>query len=461
MNNQPTQGRVPPHSAEAEEQLLAACLLGGPDVVARCINAGLLPSAFYVPANRLIFAHLLNMLSAGKEIATHVLAEEMKITRELEEIGGYSYLLRVSDRVPTTAGATYFLAKVVELAALRETISIATSLVENCYAYTGEGIAETLSPATSQLLSISAGMAIDAEKEWDEVIDEAEQDLRTMIESKGENARREIPFPWQRMNQVFKPMERGQLVIVAARPSVGKSSLARPMLKAATDAGHRAYYVTLEVNPRRVPMQIAASMAGVGIRQAAHAHPAEQKELLDALRSLKGRGVIISSKDRSIARIEARARALHAKGQLDILFIDHGGYVEDLYRAKSGEKVGACGLLTKTLKRIASDLQIVVVLLWQLNRGSAQQGNREPNLTDLKDSGSLEEDADKVLLIHRPDCDPLNGNAPQSESMSPEELPRYYQNVIQAKGRDDGTCLLSFYLHRSTATFHLAAEWSH
>lgn len=451
-------GRVPPHSVEAEQQLLSACLLDGTDIVARCINAGVEPSSFYVPANRVIFERLLDMMSAGKEIASHVLAEELKTTKQLDEIGGYSYLTRVSGRVPTTAGAAYFITKVIELAALRETVRIATGLVEACYNYTGDGIADTIGPATSRLLSLAAGSMEDQEKGWDAVIEEAEADLRTMLETKGTNPNREIPFPWPRMNDLFGPMQRGQLVVISARASVGKSSLARPILKGAADLGHRAYYVTLEVNPRRVPLQIASSVAGVGLRDLGHAHAATQRELVDALRNLKGRGITISSKDRTVARLEARARALHAKGQLDIMFVDHGGLVEDVYKAKAGEKIGACGLLTKTLKRLATDLNIVVVLLWQLNRSSVQQGNREPNLTDLKDSGSLEEDADKVILIHRPDVDPLRCNTAQSESMSTADLPRYYQNVIQAKGRDDGTALLSFYLHRQTATFALTTS---
>lgn len=453
--------RVPPHSIEAEEQLLSACLIDGPDVVARCINAGVTPGSFHIRANRLIFTTLLDMISEGKEVSMNVLAEELKTARNFNEIGGYAYLSEISHRVPTTAGAAYFIAKVAELAALREAIRVATSLVESCYCYTGDGIAETIAPVTSRLLALTAGAIEEQEKAWDAVVAEAESDLTAMIEDHGRNARREIPFPWRRMNELFGPMQRGQLVVLAARASVGKSSLARPMMKAATDAGHRCFFITLEVNPRRVALQIASSIAGVGLREVAGAHPADRRDLTEALRSLKGRGITISLRDRSIARIEARARALHAKGALDILFIDHGGLVEDIYKqAKAGDKVGACGLLTKTLKRLATELNIVVVLLWQLNRASVQQGNREPNLTDLKDSGSLEEDADKVLLIHRPDVDPLSGST-QSESMSTADLPHYFQNVIQAKGRDDGTAFMSFYLRRATASFMPTTSGSH
>jgi replicative DNA helicase len=250
-------------------------------------------------------------------------------------------------------------------------------------------------------------------------------------------------------------MEKGQLVIIAARASIGKSSLARPILAHAAKQGQKAYYVTLEVNPEKIPLQIAASMAGIGLRQAPKAHPADQKQLFAALKSLKGYGITMSRKDRSISRIEARARALHARGELDILFIDHGGYLKEVSEVTDGNKRDAVGMVTKRLKTMATELNIVVVLLWQLNRNSIQAGNREPNSTDLKDSGSLEEDADKVILIHRPDKDGITG-MDQPLTSDASECPRFFQNLIQAKGRDDGTSLLSFYFHRQTATFHPA-----
>ncbi len=110
------------------------------------------------------------------------------------------------------------------------------------------------------------------------------------------------------------------------------------------------------------------------------------------------------------------------------------------------------GQATKTLKVLAVELNIVIVMLWQLNRGSEKESNREPVNSDLKDSGSLEEDADKILLIHRPNENPHTGQS-QSSSTPPEECPRFFQNIIQSKGRDEGTQLVSFYFDRATATF--------
>ena len=450
------QTRIAPHSAEAEEQLLSACLIDGADTVAKCINARVTPASFYVPANRVIFATILDMLAAGKQIDMPVLAEEMKTARTLEEVGGFSYLVRISSRVSTTASVAYFIAKVRELSALRDVIAACTATVERCYGHTGEPIVDMIQPTVARLLDAATGAESTEEPEWDAVLAEAEAELKSLIETGGLPEGAIIPFPWPAMNDRFAPMQRGQLVVVAARPSVGKSSLSRPLLDHATKLGNKAYFVTLEVNPRKVPMQIAASLSGVGLREVARAHPTEQKAVIAALRALKGRGITISSKDRTISRIEARARALHAKGQLDILFVDHGGCVEDIASATDGGKKDVIGMVTKRLKAMATELNIVVVLLWQLNRDSAKAGaNREPTMTDLKDSGSLEEDADKILLIHRPDTDGIT-QMPQSLTSEVSDCPRFFQNIIQAKGRDDGTSLLSFYFHRQTATFHLA-----
>jgi hypothetical protein len=131
-------GRVPPHSVEAEEQLLSACLLDGNDVVARCLGADIAAASFYVPANRVIYEKLLELYNAGKPIDVAVLAEELKTTRQLDEIGGYSYLTRISGRIPTTAGTSYFIERVRELAVLRDIIHAGTAAVEKCYGYTGE-----------------------------------------------------------------------------------------------------------------------------------------------------------------------------------------------------------------------------------------------------------------------------------------------------------------------------------
>lgn len=143
----PAPGRVPPHSVEAEEQLLAACFIDGPDVITKADAAGIEPDAFYVPANRLIFAKLLELHAAAKPTELHVVAEELKKAKQLDDLGGVAYLVRVSERVATTAGAAYFIEKVREHAERRKVIQAAAEAIEKAHAAkTTEDIEALLAP---------------------------------------------------------------------------------------------------------------------------------------------------------------------------------------------------------------------------------------------------------------------------------------------------------------------------
>lgn len=441
-----------PNDRDAEEYLLACIFLDGNETISKCIEARLTPLAFHHEPTRIILAKAIDLFTEGKPVDMQVIASELRATKQMAAIGDYAFLVHLSQLIPTTSQVGHFIERINELYLLREMIRTATAAAESCYAYTDGGVAESVAPYLAKMQTLAVGSTDAQEKDWNAVLDESERELKSLIENKGPDKSRIINFPWPRMDDLFAPMQRSQLVIIAARPSVGKSSLARPLLAAAAAQGHKAYFVTLEVKPMKVPLQIAASLAGTGLRQVAYASPNAQRIVLEALSSLKGMGVTISSKDRSLSRITARARALKSKGDLDIMFIDHGGCIEDVYAAPNEGKLQAIERTTKVLKSLAVELDIVVVLLWQLNRESAKQANREPTMTDLKACGSLEEDADKILLIHRPDKDPIR-NIEQHESMGVAELPTFYQNVIQAKGRDDGTSLMSFNFERQTASF--------
>jgi len=440
-----------PNDRDAEEYLLACIFLDGNDTVSKCIEARLTPLAFHHEATRIIFAKAIDLFTDGKPVDMQVIASDLRASKQLASIGDYAFLIHLSQLIPTTSQAAHFIERIGELYLLREMIRTATATVESCHAYAGGGVAEAVAPYLAKMQTLAAGSTDAQEKDWNGVLKESEAELRSLIENQGPDPSRIISFPWPRMDDLFGPMQRSQFIVLAARPSIGKSSLARPLLAAAADKGHKAYFVTLEVKPMKVPLQIAASLAGTGLRQVSCAPRDRQRDIIEALHSLRGMGITISSKDRSLSRITARARALRAKGELDIMFIDHGGCIEDIYAATNDGKLQAIERTTKALKSLAVELDIVVVFLWQLNRESAKQANREPTMTDLKACGSLEEDADKILLIHRPDRDPIK-NQDQPESATVGELPIFFQNIIQAKGRDDGTSLMSFYFDRQTAS---------
>lgn len=130
-------GRIPPHSAEAEEQLLSACLLDGSEIVSRCLTSEITAASFYVPANRAVFAKIIELYNLSKPIELAVVAEDLKKDKALDAVGGYRYLTQITARIPTTAGAPYFIEKVRELSVLRDIIAAGTAAVDRCFNYTG------------------------------------------------------------------------------------------------------------------------------------------------------------------------------------------------------------------------------------------------------------------------------------------------------------------------------------
>jgi replicative DNA helicase len=445
-------GRSQPFSEEAEGCLLSCCLLDGPETMSLAMTRGVDAEAFYVPHHRLIWNRLMAMLSDGKPIDLASVAQELITHKELEQSGGYDGLVKISRFIPTTSQADYFAEKIAELASLRKIIAVGTSLVEDCYAYSGGGVAALASPRFNQLFAAVARSQPEPEKHWDSLIDDATVIADSIIGNNGKPAEMIVDFPWRELSQRFQPMERGQLVVLAARPSVGKSSLVRPIAVHAAQTSGPVYFVTLEVNPEKVPLQMAATASGIGLSGLGRAHGYDQALFKQSLLNLKGMGIAVSRRDRSMAHIISRAKSLHAKKPLSMIVIDHGGQVEDVYRARLSDKIAAISQMTKTLKALAGELNCVIVLLWQLNRSSAKEGNREPQSFDLRDSGSLEEDADKVILIHRPSENPITGES-QSDNDHVSDRPTFFQNVIQSKGRDDGTAIVSFSFKRETATF--------
>lgn len=415
------------------------------------LNIDLQPKCFYRPVNQIIFARLIAMLADGKTIDLAVLAEELNSVKQLEAVGGYKYLMEISGSSPTTAKAGYFAQKIKELFTLRETIREATALVETCYEGV-EDIQKTLTPAAERLMGLAVGASSDREPTFAELIDKAEEQRVSIITGAGRPKKNVLSFPWAEMDAAFEPMQRGQLVVPGARPSIGKSSLLRQIACYTAMQGHNVYFVTLEVNPVQVVMQMAATLARVGVKELAKVMEEKKEGFRYALHSMKHLGIHLSRRDKTLAQIIAKAKAIHSRTPLSMICVDYGGLIEDIAHAHSKDKITQIGRVTKGLKNLGGDLDAVSVLPWQLNRNSANDGNRVPRLSDLRDSGDVEQDADKVLFIHRPDINRITNN-PQPETNNRFTTPLFYQDIIQAKGRDDGTAQIGMYFERSTASF--------
>jgi replicative DNA helicase len=398
-------GRVPPHSVEAEEQLLSACLLDGGDVVARCLEGKIAPASFYVPANRLIYEKLLELYNAGKPIDLAILAEELKTSKQLDEIGGYAYLTRISGRIPTTAGAAYFIEKVRELALLREIIRAASSAVEDCYNYTG-GIQEFVDQIEQKMFKVTQERVGDGAKPMREPTREAMTVIHKMLMKKGELTG--VSTGYKDIDRYLFGLQKSEMIVLAGRPSCGKTSLAMNFAEHAAlpvrGQGVPTLVFSLEMSAAQLALRLLCSRSRVNMKLLRDGllskNGEEQQELLRVADEFAKSPLFIDdSSSLSVMELRAKARRLHARHPLGLIVVDYLQLISPSDGSIPREQQVAEA--SRGLKALAKELEVPVLVLAQLNR-SAEKENRPPRLSDLRESGSIEQDADVVLMLNRP-----------------------------------------------------------
>ena len=398
-------GRTPPHSVEAEEYLLSCCLLDGNDTIARCFEGKLSASAFYVSANRIIYERLTELYNGGTAIDLAVLAEELKTSKQLDEIGGYAYLTQISGRIPTTAQAGYFIEKVRELYLLRELIKVATGAVENCYSYTG-GLEEFIDKVEQDIFKVTQDRISDAAKSMKEPTREAMNVITKMMMKKGELTG--VSSGFKDLDQFTFGFQKQEMIVLAARPSMGKTSLALNMAEAAAMPKRGTPVTTLvfslEMSAPQLALRMLCARARVNMKLLRDGllskNGEEQKNLVQAADEFSKSPIFIDdSSHLTIMELRAKSRRLHARQPLGFIIVDYLQLLSPTDPKTPREQQVA--EISRGLKALAKELDVPVLVLSQLNR-SAEKENRTPKLSDLRESGSIEQDADVVLMLARP-----------------------------------------------------------
>ena len=398
-------GRMPPHSIEAEEYLLSCCLLDGSDSIARCLEAKLPGAAFYSSANRLIYEKLCELYQKNPPVDVAVLAEELKTSRQLESIGGFAYLTQISGRIPTTAQAQYFIEKVRELYLLRELIKVATGAVENCYSYQG-GLEEFIDKVELDIFRVTQDRVSDAAKPMKESAHEAVNVINKMMMKKGELTG--VASGFKDLDSLTWGFQRAEMIVLAARPSMGKTSLALNMAEAAAmprkGEGVATLIFSLEMSAAQLALRMLCSRARINMKLLREGLLSKQgddqaKIITAADEFSKSPLFIDDSSHLSIMELRAKARRVHARHKLGFIIIDYLQLLSPTDpRVPREQQVAEA---SRGLKALAKELNLPVLVLSQLNRASEKE-NRAPRLADLRESGSIEQDADVVLMLARP-----------------------------------------------------------
>ena len=337
-----------------------------------------------------------------------VLAEELKTARQLDAVGGYAYLTQISGRIPTTAQAQYFIEKVRELHLLRELIKAATGAVENCLNFSG-GLEEFIDKVEQDIFRVTQDRISDSAKPMKEPTKEAMNVINKMMMKKGELTG--VTSGFKDLDNLTWGFQRQEMIVLAARPSMGKTSLALNFAEAAALPHHghgepRAVLIfSLEMSASQLALRMLCSRARVNMRLLREGAPVQERRRAAAAprtwrtSSRKAPIFLDDSSHLSIMELRAKARRLHARRKLGFIIVDYLQLLSPVDSQTPREQQVAEA--SRGLKALAKELDVPVLVLCQLNRSSEKE-NRAPKLADLRESGSIEQDADVVLMLTRP-----------------------------------------------------------
>ena len=392
--------RLPPQNLEAERGVLGSILLD-PNM---CDEVALLvrPDDFYADAHRKLYAHILAMHDAGKRIDATLLVEGLKQAGEFEAIGGTAYLAEVVHAVPVAAHAVYYAQIVREKAVLRNVIHTTTEILRDAYDPTLEA-RDLVNQAEERIFAITDERTSDSLLSMHDVLVSAFEHIDRRMERGGATG---VPSGFADLDTLTGGLHESELIILAARPSMGKTALATNIADhVAVKAEVTTLFVSLEMSRLELAQRMLCGRGSIDGRKfrGGYLSGEDREKLVEASAKLSKAPLFIDdTPTRTVTEIAASARRLKRKANLGLIVIDYLQLIEpDNPRDPRQEQVAK---IARQLKHLARKLQVPVLCLAQLNRQADAAGERGPRLSQLRESGAIEQDADVVMFIHREEC---------------------------------------------------------
>jgi replicative DNA helicase len=402
-------GRTMPHNVEAEQGLLASCILDSGEVLPLCLERNLPPEAFYVATHQIIYESIVSLYEKKTVVDEILLAEELSSKNQLEMVGGNSGINQIMDRIETTAHASYFLDIVRTKYLLRRLIRTSTHTVERCFEEQ-ENLAEFLQAVETEIFEIGMDKSQDASRDISQTIDAAVAMVHSFLEGKG--SMRGVSTGLKDLDGLTLGLQKNNMIVLAARPSMGKTSLALNIADSVAlpkeGEGSPTIIFSLEMGHQDLGMRLLCARSRVSMGRLQDGFcSAEEKQLLasSAIELKKAPIVIDDSSNLTIMELRAKARRIASRVQnhlgrpVGLIIVD---YLQLL--AGTNPSVGReqqISEISRGIKALAKELEVPVVVLSQLNRDMEKE-KRKPRLSDLRESGSIEQDADVVLLLSKP-----------------------------------------------------------
>ncbi|MDW0114330.1 replicative DNA helicase [Sporosarcina saromensis] len=393
--------RVPPHNNEAEQSVIGAIFLQ-PEALITASEI-LIPDDFYRTAHEKIFNTMLVLSDRGQAIDVVTVTEELSAKKELEDVGGISYLTEVANAVPTAANIEYYAKIVEEKSILRRLIRVATNIVEEGFTKEDE-VEAVLSEAEKRIMEVSNRKNAGDFKHIKDVLVETYDNIELLHTRKGEVTG--IPTGFRDLDKITAGFQRNDLIIVAARPSVGKTAFALNVAQnVATKANENVAIFSLEMGAEQLVMRMLCAEGNIDaqVMRTGNLESEDWRKLTMAMGSLSNAGIFIDdSPGIRINEIRSKCRRLQQEHGLGMIMIDYLQLI--MGSGRSGEnRQQEVSEISRSLKALARELKIPVIALSQLSRGVEQRQDKRPMMSDLRESGSIEQDADIVSFLYRED----------------------------------------------------------
>ena len=429
--------RMMPHNVEAEESVLGSLLID-PDAIFK-VAAFLAPSDFYIERNGWVYEAILALHDRREAVDFVTLCDELERSDRLEEVGGAAYISKLINVVPTSIHVEYY-GRIVERAAIRRRLIRAAGEIAALAYQEAEDVDEVVDRAEQILFGVSqrrlARDLVPIRQVISEYYDRIDYLYRHGDEFIG------VPTGFPRIDRLLGGLQRSDLVIVAGRPAMGKTSLALNIANNAAIKNQRIAIFSLEMSNEQLVQRLIASETGISSHRLRTGKLKEDEwsKFAQATSILSDQHIFVDDTPSiSAMQMRTKCRRLHAEHGLDLIIVDYLQLMQGDHRSEN--RVQEISYISRMLKSLARELNVPVLAASQLSRAVEQRHDKRPLLSDLRESGSIEQDADIVMFIFR------------DEVYNPETPMKNIAEIIVSKHRHGPTGTVELFFEKELTRF--------
>jgi replicative DNA helicase len=394
--------RTPPQDVVAEQSVLGGMMLSK-DAIADVVEV-LRGHDFYRPAHETIYDAVISLYGRGEPADAVTVSDELTKRGDLARVGGAPYLHTLISSVPTAANAGYYARIVRERAVLRRLVEAGTKIVQLGYATTGGDVDDLVNAAQAEVYAVTERGTSEDYLPIGQIIESTVDE----IEAAGQHGEGMVGVPtgFADLDRLTNGLHAGQMIVLAARPAIGKSTMGLDIARsAAIKNGLTTVIFSLEMSRNEITMRMLSAEARIPLQKLRQGRldDTDWTKMARTMGELTDAPLFIDdSPNMSLMEIRAKCRRLKQRNDLKLVVIDYLQLMSSGKRVESRQQ--EVSEFSRAIKLLAKELEVPVIAISQLNRGSEQRTDKKPQMSDLRESGSIEQDADMVILLHREDA---------------------------------------------------------